>query len=221
MQTHWRQRTKWVFPGGEWIKCPNKYSWVLHLRPRHNGKTWPRLGSPYKSTTNKTPNYLQTNMMRKPNSQRFNMTYTKREAPILVPIEHKLCSELGLDRSELHKTAIKEFWNRRQQSTLALIWVGYGEVSESQRCPLPDACRCREALADETRWPGEGTDPGDLRKQDQEEVVKGILKRYLDRTTRRTFDRSMEIYGQTLWWLSTIDICRRRFFNHCLPVIEM
>ena len=60
-------------------------------------------------------------MMRKPNIQRFNMTYTKREAPILVPIEYKLCSELGLDRSELHKTAIKEFWNRRQQSTLALI----------------------------------------------------------------------------------------------------
>ena len=29
--------------------------------------------------------------------------------------------------------------------------------------------------------------------------MKGILKRYLDRTTRRTFDRSMEIYGQTLW----------------------
>jgi len=49
------------------------------------------------------------------------MTYTKREAPILVPIERKLCSELGLDRSELHKTAIKEFWNRRQQSTLSLI----------------------------------------------------------------------------------------------------
>ena len=49
------------------------------------------------------------------------MTYTKREAPILVPIEHKLCSEIGLDRSELLKTAIKEFWNRRQQSTLSLI----------------------------------------------------------------------------------------------------
>jgi len=53
------------------------------------------------------------------------MTYTKREAPILVPIERKLCSELGLDRSELHKTAIKEFWNRRQQSTLSLIWGRY------------------------------------------------------------------------------------------------
>jgi hypothetical protein len=76
-------------------------------------------------------------------------------------------------------------------------------------------------LADETRWPGEGTDPGDLHKQDQEEVMNGIHKRYLDRTTRRTFDRSMEIYGQTLWWLRTTDICRWRFFNHCLPVIEM
>ena len=52
-------------------------------------------------------------MIRQTNNQRFNMTYTKREAPILVPIEHKLCSELGLDRSELHKTAIKGFWNRR------------------------------------------------------------------------------------------------------------
>jgi len=29
--------------------------------------------------------------------------------------------------------------------------------------------------------------------------MKGIHKRYLDRTTRRIFDRSMEIYGQTLW----------------------
>ena len=49
------------------------------------------------------------------------MTYTKREAPILVPIEYRLCCELGLDRSELHKTAIKEFCNRRQQSTLSLL----------------------------------------------------------------------------------------------------
>ena len=49
------------------------------------------------------------------------MTYAKREAPILVPIEHKLCAEMGLGRSELHKTAIKEFWSRRQQSTLSLI----------------------------------------------------------------------------------------------------
>ena len=60
-------------------------------------------------------------MFRKPNDQRFNMIYVKREAPILVTIGHKLCSELGLARSELHKTLIKEFWSRRKQSTLSLI----------------------------------------------------------------------------------------------------
>ena len=32
-----------------------------------------------------------------------------------------LMKELGVDRSELHKTAIKELWNRRQQSILNLI----------------------------------------------------------------------------------------------------
>ena len=49
------------------------------------------------------------------------MTYTNREAPILVPIEYQLMKELGLDRSQLHKEAIKDFWNRRQKSTLNLI----------------------------------------------------------------------------------------------------
>ena len=67
------------------------------------------------------PNTPKSNAMMKANSQRFNMTYSKREAPILVPIEHKLCAELGLGRSELHKRAVKEFYNRRQQSTLNLI----------------------------------------------------------------------------------------------------
>ena len=146
MQTHWRPRTKWVFPGGEWIKCPNKYSWVLHLRPRQNGKTWPRLGSPNKSTTNTTPNYPQTNMMPKPNSQRFNMTYTKREAPILVPIEHKLCSELGLDRSELHKVAIKEFWHRL--SNPPCPWF---EVDMAKSVKVSDA-HCQMLVDVGKRW---------------------------------------------------------------------
>jgi len=49
------------------------------------------------------------------------MTYSKREAPVLVPIEYQLCEELGIDRSELHKRAVKDLWNRRQESTLNLI----------------------------------------------------------------------------------------------------
>ena len=59
--------------------------------------------------------------MMKPNSKRFNMTYSNREAPVLVPIEYQLMKEMGIDRSELHKTAIKQLWNQRQQSTLNLI----------------------------------------------------------------------------------------------------
>ena len=49
------------------------------------------------------------------------MTYSKNEATVLIPIEHELMKQLGIDRSALHKTAIKEFYNRRQQSTLNLI----------------------------------------------------------------------------------------------------
>ena len=49
------------------------------------------------------------------------MTYTKREAPVLIPIEYTMMKELGMDRSSLHKAAIKEMWNRRQKSTLNLI----------------------------------------------------------------------------------------------------
>jgi hypothetical protein len=49
------------------------------------------------------------------------MTYSSREAPILVPIEYQLMKELGFTRGQLHKEAIKELWNRRQKSTLNLI----------------------------------------------------------------------------------------------------
>ena len=59
--------------------------------------------------------------MMKPNNKRFNMTYSNREAPVLVPIEYQLMKEMGCDRSELHKTAIKELWNRRQKSMMTLV----------------------------------------------------------------------------------------------------
>tara|TARA_R100000027_G_scaffold64717_1_gene58470 strand:+ start:123 stop:272 length:150 start_codon:yes stop_codon:yes gene_type:complete len=49
------------------------------------------------------------------------MTYNKHEAPVLIPIEYELMKQLGIGRSALHKEAIKEFYNRRQQSTLNLI----------------------------------------------------------------------------------------------------
>ena len=59
--------------------------------------------------------------MMKANTPRFNMTHSKYEARVLIPIEHEPMKQLGIDRRSLHKTAIKEFYNRRQQSTLNLI----------------------------------------------------------------------------------------------------
>ena len=59
--------------------------------------------------------------MMKPIPRKFNCTYKVNEAALLVPIEFKLMKELGLTRADLHKTAIKELYNRRQQSTLNLI----------------------------------------------------------------------------------------------------
>ena len=59
--------------------------------------------------------------MLKANARRFNVTYSKNEAPVLVPIEYTMMKELGMDRSSLHKAAIKEMWNRRQKSTLNFI----------------------------------------------------------------------------------------------------
>ena len=129
-----------------------------------------------------TPNTTTANTMVKANTPRFNMTYSRHEAPILIPIEYELMKQLGVDRSALHKTAIKEFYNRRQQSTLNMIWGRYGKDNQNLRCPLSDACWRRQALANETWWPGGGTGSGDVLKQDQEEI-KGARNPRVSRTS--------------------------------------
>ena len=101
------------------------------------------------------------------------MTYSRHEAPVLIPIEHELMKQLGIDRSSLHKTAIKEFYNRRQQSALNLIWGRHGKDNQDLRRPLPDAYRYMQTLEDETRWLGGGTGSGGVLKQEQEEI-KGV-----------------------------------------------
>ena len=110
------------------------------------------------------------------------MTYSRHEAPVLIPIEYELMKKLGVDRSELHKKAIKEFYNRRQQSTLNLIWGRYGKDNQDQRCPPLNACRYRQTPEDETWGPDRRTDPRDVRKQEQEEM-KGQLKFFKERHT--------------------------------------
>ena len=48
------------------------------------------------------------------------MTYTKKEVPVLLPIEFQMMEEMGVDRSELHKYCIKDVWNRRVSKNL--VW---------------------------------------------------------------------------------------------------
>ena len=57
----------------------------------------------------------------KPRSKQFKVTYKSPECDVLIPIEYQMMKELALDRSGLHKYAIRELYNRRQRSTLNFI----------------------------------------------------------------------------------------------------
>ncbi len=88
--------------------------WVLSLKTALHHQRQDHKKPLKNQTVNQALNCHQNSMM-KPNNKRFNMTYSNREAPVLVPIEYQLMKELGVDRSSLHKAAIKEMWNRRQK----------------------------------------------------------------------------------------------------------
>ena len=56
-----------------------------------------------------------------PQKQTFCCHYKRGEVPKLLPIEHQLMDETGMSRSEIHKVAIKHYYNHRQQSKLQLV----------------------------------------------------------------------------------------------------
>ncbi len=53
--------------------------------------------------------------------QTFCMHYKKGEVSKVIPLEHQLMDETGKSRSEVHKDAIKHYWNSRQASKLQLV----------------------------------------------------------------------------------------------------
>ena len=59
--------------------------------------------------------------MMKPNSQQFMCKYKRTEAPVLVPIEYGLMKKLALDRSGVHKYAIKFLHNHLLMSQVDFI----------------------------------------------------------------------------------------------------
>ena len=50
----------------------------------------------------------------KPIPQTRCINYKKVEAPFFFKVEKKLCEDMGLTVSELHKTAIRKLYNDRQ-----------------------------------------------------------------------------------------------------------
>ena len=51
------------------------------------------------------------------------MHYRKGEVDKLIPLEYQLMEATGRSRSEIHKEAIKHYWNSRQQQKLQLVWT--------------------------------------------------------------------------------------------------
>ena len=57
----------------------------------------------------------------RPQKQTFCCHYRKGETSKIIPIEHQLMDETGKSRSDVHKDAIKHYWNFRQQSKLQMV----------------------------------------------------------------------------------------------------
>ena len=76
--------------------------------------------------------------------QTFCMHYKKGEVSKVIPLEHQLMDETGKSRSEVHKDAIKHYWNSRQASKLQLVWGQYerNETTAKIKCHVfPDGRR--------------------------------------------------------------------------------
>ena len=52
----------------------------------------------------------------KPIQRRRCINYKQREAPVLFKMEEKMCDEMGLTISELHKQAVRKWFNERQNA---------------------------------------------------------------------------------------------------------
>ena len=54
--------------------------------------------------------------MKQPIPQRRCINYKKVEAPVYYKMETKLCEELGITYSELHKQSVRRLFNSRQNA---------------------------------------------------------------------------------------------------------
>ena len=53
--------------------------------------------------------------------QTFCMHYKRGEVSKIIPLEHELMEQTGKSRSDVHKDALKFYYNHRQASKLQLV----------------------------------------------------------------------------------------------------
>ena len=83
----------------------------------------------------------------KPKQNRFQMSYRKQEANAFLEMEQSLMQDLCIPtRCELHRTAIKNMYQQRQQLMLNLLW----ENHEYQT--LTSACSDAQRSGKEETW---------------------------------------------------------------------
>ena len=68
-----------------------------------------------------TPNKIIEEEMMTPISQRFSLTYGKKEAKVIVPIEYELMELIGCSRGDVHKKAIIALWNQMVKPKMPLV----------------------------------------------------------------------------------------------------
>ena len=69
-----------------------------------------------------TPNRItEEEIMIQPISQRFSMTYGKKESKVLVPLEYELMDVIGCSRGTVHKKGVIVLWNQLVKSKMPLV----------------------------------------------------------------------------------------------------
>ena len=105
-----------------------------------------------------TPNKIIEEDMMTPISQRFSLTYGKKEAKVIVPIEYELMELIGCNRGDVHKKAVIALWNQMVKSKMPLVMWGCSDEYQSQYRSRSNAQGTTQEVEDEGRSVSWGKD---------------------------------------------------------------
>jgi hypothetical protein len=155
-----------------------------------------------------TPNRItEEEIMIQPISQRFSMTYGKKESKVLVPLEFELMDVIGCSRGTVHKKGVIVLWNQLVKSKMPLIVWGRSDEYQSQYRPRSNAQGTPEEVENETRSIPWGKDPRRLFNNLWEEEkmnAQELQLQYLDQA-KNANQKRMRRYVETLRQVANAD----------------